>query len=153
MAQKGCWSLHGGLKWPRRGLRGFPPSLSQAEGSSSLITTMVWSRSKKESPQKSLCALPHPFPSLGMLGWGSVFCSYGQRHPLGLQVRQTLLGAQLCPLGRFLPRLGLTCNGTGAPSMALWLICEANRRVSSSWSLTVSEPVLRRPAPGLVASS
>lgn len=72
--------------------------------------------------------------------------------PLRLWVEQMLLGAQLCPLDGFLPRLGLTCNGIGAQVMALLLICEANRRVNSFGSLMLSEPLLRqRPAPGPAA--
>ena len=70
------------------------------------------------------------------------------------QVQQMLVGAQLCPLGGFSPRLRLTCNGIRVQWMALLLIREANRRVSGSWSLTVSEPALRRrPASGPVAGS
>lgn len=76
-------------------------------------------------------------------------------HPLRLQVERSLLRAHLCPLGLFLEWLGRTCHAIGAQLMALLLICEANRRVSSTWSLImISEPLLRRrPAPGLVAGS
>lgn len=56
MTQKGCQSLCGGFKQSCSGLPGFPPSLSQADGNSSLITTMPWSWPKKESIKITLWA-------------------------------------------------------------------------------------------------
>lgn len=104
----------------------------------------------KESPREPLCGLPHRFSSPGMLGVGVGRCSALEAkgiHPLGLWAERT----QRRPLGLFLPRLGRSaCNGIRAQPMALLLICEANRMVSTARSLAaVSEPLLRRrPAAG-----
>lgn len=50
-----------------------------------------------------------------------------------------------------LPRLGLACNGNGAPLTALLRICEANGRVRGAWPLAVVTALLRRPASGPAA--